>query len=1052
MKTEYRLIFLVAGAARQWRQHLLAVMAGAMVLAGTAARAEVVTWTGAVSQDWSNPDNWSTLATPAAEDQVVIDASAAPNTSVLLDATTPWLSSLAVSDATLTLTNWTTAIRADNVLINANGKLTLPPAFTSTAMSNRVWIVCSNLTVAAGGMVDADGKGFASEQGPGVGDGVPKDSGAGAGYGGRGGRSRHYLTGGNPYGSINAPDAPGSGGGKSKSYAGGGHGGGAVRIEASGQVILNGTISANGLSPTHNYSGGGSGGGVHITAGAFGGTNGLIRANGGASGSAVAASGGSGGGGRIAVHYATVIGQPTVRFSTQAPTQNQRAGVLAHWPEMPQKGTVYLTDAALLAETLDNERFTDVQLFMGTTSWTVDSLAVSNCSLDFADSAFHLVVNNDLRVGAGGRLGLGAYLQLTEGQPRLDCGVSLVLTNGGALLVYAGATNGVSSDSGALVSVTNDVRISAGSWIYPSANPTNGSTVLFKMRDLMIDVGGGIDADARGYNVLDGPGKGSGSGETGAGAGYGGQGGRSRHVWPAGNAYGTAEAPQEPGSGGGGEQYLFEGGGYGGGCVRIQAARDVRVDGVISANGANAGHGYNGGGAGGGIHVVCGRNFGGTGGLIQANGGICSDTGAKSGGSGGGGRIAVYYAGLLGQPTVRFATSRGANGFSSTDPDNNWRNLPEIGTLVLSDKSLLSETLSDMRFTDVRLSMPGVTSWTVNRLVVTNCSIDFAQEDFHLVVSNDLCIGSGGRLGLGIESAAFGVPQIDVGGSLILTNGGALRVYSGADDADFVGACVSVISDIQVAAGSWIHPYSHKTNGASVIFRTKNLTIAANGGFNANAKGYTRSLGPGAGTSSWSSGSGGGHGGNGGRSRHVATYGVINGFTNAPTWPGSGGGGSSENGEHKAAQTEGGGVVRVEAAGDVRVDGVISANGASPILNRCGGGAGGAIFIAGKRFSGSSTGRLIANGGGPGLANENGGGGGGGRIAVWIDMPAAASGALRAGATPSGVIVAEAWPYYAGGLSVTNGLGTAFYGLPQAAPGTIRFLDGRPRGTMLLIR
>ncbi len=1038
-----------AGMSWQW----LLVLAVAAGMAGAVARAENVTWTGAADQDWGNADNWSTLSVPTAGDQVIIDASAAPNTSVLLSAATPWLGSLTLSDATVTLTNWTTAIRATNVLVKANGKLTLPPAFAVAAMSNRVWVVCSNLTVAAGGLIDVDGRGSAEKSGPGA--GASSFSGSGGGYGGRGGRSRHFLTGGGPYGAIEAPEAPGSGGGKASAYAGGGHGGGAVRIEASGTVVLNGTISANGISPAHTYSGGGSGGGIYITCHAFGGTNGLIRANGGASGSpTVLSSGGSGGGGRIAVHYASVIGQPTVRFATQPPTQNQKGSLANHWPEMAQQGTVYLTDAAMLSEILDGARFTDVQLFMGTTSWTVNSLTVSNCSLDFADSAFHLVVNNDLRIGTGGRLGLGAYLQLTAGLPRLDCGGSLIATNGGALHVYSGATNGVSPDYGALVSFTNDIRVASGSWIYAYASPVNGGTALFRMRDLLLAAGGGINADARGYLARTGPGKGTG-GTSGAGAGYGGQGGRSRHIWPSGGAYGTAEAPNEPGSGGGcATDYVFEGGSYGGGCVRIQAVRDVWIDGTISANGANVGHTYNGGGSGGGIHVVCGRNFGGAGGLLQANGGTCSATGAGSGGSGGGGRIAVFYGGVSGLPTVRFAASCGTSGYSMVDPENNWRTLPEIGTLVLSDTALLAETLNSARFTDVRLFMPGITSWEVNNLLVENCSLDLAGSGFHLVVSNDLRIGSGGVLGLGSESAATGTPRVDVGGNLVLTNGGALRVYSGATEADFIGARVNVTNDIQVAAASWIHPYSHKTSGASVLLRTGNLTVSANGGINANAKGYTKSQGPGAGTSSFSSGSGGGHGGNGGRSRHVAAFGAVNGATNAPVWPGSGGGGSSENAEHTASQTDGGGVVRVEAAGEVRVDGVVTANGSSPLpLNiRSGGGSGGAIFIACKRFFGGNTGQLLAKGGGPGLSNENGGGGGGGRIAVWVDIPADASGSLRAGGLPSGVIATEAWPYFAGSHSVTNGLGTTFYGLPLAAPGTVRFLDGRPRGTTLLLR
>ena len=35
-------------------------------------------------------------------------------------------------------------------------------------MSNRVWIVCTDLTVEAGGRIDADGRGYTAANGPGL--------------------------------------------------------------------------------------------------------------------------------------------------------------------------------------------------------------------------------------------------------------------------------------------------------------------------------------------------------------------------------------------------------------------------------------------------------------------------------------------------------------------------------------------------------------------------------------------------------------------------------------------------------------------------------------------------------------------------------------------------------------------------------------------------------------------------------------------------------------------------------------------------------------------
>jgi predicted outer membrane repeat protein len=77
-----------------------------------------------------------------------------------------------------------------------------------------------------------------------------------------------------------------------------------VRIDASGVVTINGTVTANGgVGVTGNYSaGGGSGGAIYMTcASLIGDASGIIRVNGGSAGVGAMATGGRGGGGRIAV-------------------------------------------------------------------------------------------------------------------------------------------------------------------------------------------------------------------------------------------------------------------------------------------------------------------------------------------------------------------------------------------------------------------------------------------------------------------------------------------------------------------------------------------------------------------------------------------------------------------------------------------------------------------------------------------------------------------------------------------------------------------------------
>ena len=152
--------------------------------------------------------------------------------------------------------------------------------------------VLGNVTVSAGGAINANGLGYAA--GPGA--GIPGTAGSGGSYGGIGGVSSGGAAGLVGYGSYDQPTDLGSGGGDS--YVGpGGAGGGAVRITASGTVLVNGSIQANGGPGTNNRAGGGAGGSIWIISPSFSGT-GAVSANGGAG---ELPQGGGGGGGRISI-------------------------------------------------------------------------------------------------------------------------------------------------------------------------------------------------------------------------------------------------------------------------------------------------------------------------------------------------------------------------------------------------------------------------------------------------------------------------------------------------------------------------------------------------------------------------------------------------------------------------------------------------------------------------------------------------------------------------------------------------------------------------------
>jgi len=155
------------------------------------------------------------------------------------------------------------------------------------------------LVIQTGGSLLLDGSGYPQNMGFGAGQFVL--SGSGAGYGGYGGNGIS-ARGGNTYGSIIQPNQPGSGGGGNGDNSGGA-GGGVLRLaingEFNGELIVDGTINANGRSGS-GKGGGGSGGTISISANKISGS-GTISADGGSS----ASSGGGGGGGRIVFSFQT---------------------------------------------------------------------------------------------------------------------------------------------------------------------------------------------------------------------------------------------------------------------------------------------------------------------------------------------------------------------------------------------------------------------------------------------------------------------------------------------------------------------------------------------------------------------------------------------------------------------------------------------------------------------------------------------------------------------------------------------------------------------------
>ncbi len=314
-----------------------------------------VTRTRASGGNWFDAASWSPQGVPGPLDTVRLTGG---NTLLPYPAT---VASLMVTNTgtTLTFTNWNTRLTAAATVAIATGaNVTHAGCYRYPEdMSNRVHIVAHDLLV--NGTINTDTLGFyrgrqpdlapysAPGQGPGRGYGSSGGGGGnGGGYGGRGGKgiaATHWAY---TYGQAETPVGPGSGGGYGAWHQveGGGNGGGAVRIDITGQLTLNGTISANGTDLVNQWGGAGSGGAIWINCGRFAGPSGVrLSAEGGNNSDS---NGGSGGGGRIALYYAasTYAGTYSVAAGTH-PTSASRGSVGSYVEEVQLTGSSLLVQA-----------------------------------------------------------------------------------------------------------------------------------------------------------------------------------------------------------------------------------------------------------------------------------------------------------------------------------------------------------------------------------------------------------------------------------------------------------------------------------------------------------------------------------------------------------------------------------------------------------------------------------------------------------------------------------------------------------------------------------
>ena len=706
------------------------LVSGAGRITVTGARAKAY-WKGAAGGRWGDAANWSINSVPDMNYDVVLT-----NASVLVDEAIAPVHAITVGDgtkaATITVTNANSTLTANYFAIKDKGVVTSAGPFTNAMYMSRVHIVCTNLEIMAGGKIDVSEKGWSgavwtnipgdtryavlSHFGYGPGAGGPVINGlaglSGAWHGGRG--SSYWLLSNTQkviYGDAAHPVTPGSGGDLPIGYGGtasggvrrGWSGGGVVRIEATGDVNVKGSILANGKGSEDrggNRDTGSSGGSIWITCKTLSGS-GTISAEGGSGGDPRMPAGFwrndkttdlkfgfPGGGGRIAIDYdsaaqaeANVDGIFISAAAGEHYTGYSSLATRDNWEDAAESGTLHFSDTALVKRLFGKGISGRV---VGLTGLSFDGdLDFTNGFFQPMEEGFTLTVAGNLTVTSQtARLEVGGVcLTNLSSRPTiwggrqlnlLTVGGDFTVANGGSFAIRAAETN-ASMRWGAEVRVTGAMTVGSNGYVYASSDGVNFGAPRFLPGSLTVARGGTLSADKRGglgrhvdstrrnlgypADLNNNYGYGPGGGYKPNAAGHGGRGGRSGIVGAQlygiyGEPYDDEWFPIWPGSGGGCDAVSasYGSGGTGGGIIHVTTPGAIVVDGTVSADGGmdafySTDQMYRFGAGSGGTVFLFGETFtGGDGAQITVKGGdgYQRSQGNQLTGTGAGGRIAIW--------------------------------------------------------------------------------------------------------------------------------------------------------------------------------------------------------------------------------------------------------------------------------------------------------------------------------------------------------------------------------------------------------------------------
>ena len=1057
------------------------IVAGGPVALTAFVGSRLCTWTGAEGDGlWATDGNWDTGSAPAAGECVLVGE----GTSVTCTVQTAQLASFELAGGTLVFKEPTRCLPEDCVADLRAADVTIcdsamvkhvPEKETSNEWSTggkgawkldgRVKISCVNLVVDATSTISGDGLGYychSKEGGTGANHMCGPTAYGTTGNGAHGGYSNYVypdrtnisIIPCSPYDDPVHPVQAGMSGSQGDTAASPGQaGGGVIRIAATGDVLIEGTVSANSERTGGASRRAGAGGSVWISCRTIRGA-GTVRANGSMNTSNANATL-CGAGGCVAIHYDAAaqaeLPVPDLRICAGVDFYSKTRG-------LSDVGTLYLTDSRFLRETYNTQRgIGGGRLILGDwDNWTPASLSLDNVWLRFPSAVcrnWHLTGGISV-TGLSGRLDLGGetffMVQrsvtpiVSEETVNVVVDGDVTLSDSGRLSVYAAATNGL-AETWATLDVKGDLTLGSKTALELFSHPTNGASCRVFCNDLSIASGASLTAEGHGFGgCINGAVKVISYGPGGVSTGCGGShGGYSYGSFP----YGDVKTPLLAGSGGGwGDNY--QSGGQGGGVVYVTAAGGCEINGTVSANASGRPGSSAGTGSGGSVYITA-KTFTGTG-SVTANGG----NGQQDANAGAGGRIALVCTDAAAQkalanPAVYTFDARTYGGTLGVRVFTS-----DYGSLYLNDLKMASDSFAankilhcqlyvddwsafefgDIVQKDTFVRLVECPSTVCSSIFLDNAWLEFGGDGVHRTCAYKRPYRTGRGIDLAVtgdvtltNKARFVVRGGITNGNVGVINRDVARTNStfGARSAEnaVLAGTVSVGGTLTVFTNAWVVPVSHPFDGGSVRFEVKNLDIREGGGFDASGNGWTTAqegesagYGPGAGSGN---GKAAGYGGK-------TDDGKVYGYAKRPALPGSGAGRNNNN----AAGGAGGGLVWLAVRKCATILGGLRADGENGSSTFGSGGSGGAIYLRTPELVCGPSAFFSADGGGANTGHADGKRGAGGRIAVY---------------TQNGMI-----PATLTNISVRCGQ-KAYSGTPMSESGTVYF-GKLPGGTMVFVR